>query len=188
MKRICLLASLLALTAAGAVAQDPSVDDRLNRLSGQIDDILAAQAQIQKDQAALAKNLASLRDQVSGANGNYATQDDLRKVLDKLQEIDKKRVADNELITRELEKLGRAAATPAPRPRPAPEATAAPPDPTQPVAQYVVKQGDNLSLIAQACKEKGTKVTVAEILKANPGLDPKRLKVGQTIYIPLPKP
>ena len=37
-----------------------------------------------------------------------------------------------------------------------------------------------------AYRANGVKVTVAEVLKANPGLNPNKLRVRQKIYIPDP--
>jgi len=54
--------------------------------------------------------------------------------------------------------------------------------------EYVVQSGDRLDTIVQACREKGVKVTVSQILKANPGLKAERLKVGQKVFIPAPQP
>ena len=48
------------------------------------------------------------------------------------------------------------------------------------------RRGDTLSIIAKAYRDQGIKVTTDQILKANPGLDPKSLKVGQKILIPAP--
>ena len=50
--------------------------------------------------------------------------------------------------------------------------------------EHHVKPGDTLSRIVTSYREKGAKVTLEDILKANPGLDPTRLRVGQTIFIP----
>ena len=51
----------------------------------------------------------------------------------------------------------------------------------------LVEGRDTLSTIAQAYKEKGIKVTVDQILKANPGLVPERMRTGQKIWIPAPQ-
>lgn len=48
---------------------------------------------------------------------------------------------------------------------------------------YVVAKNDTLSTIAK--KELGSKNRWNEILKVNEGLNPKKLKVGQTIQIPI---
>ena len=55
--------------------------------------------------------------------------------------------------------------------------------------EYTVQQGDTLSAIAQACKDKKIKVTVDQIVKANPGLKPDKMRPGQKLFIPaLPQP
>jgi len=51
--------------------------------------------------------------------------------------------------------------------------------------EYVVRPGDTLSAIVQAYRSQGIQTTVDEILKANPGLDPQRLKAGQEILVPV---
>ena len=51
---------------------------------------------------------------------------------------------------------------------------------------YVIQSGDTLDAIIQAYKEKNIKVTMAQILAANPGLKADRLRVGQKIVIPAP--
>jgi len=56
------------------------------------------------------------------------------------------------------------------------------------VFPYVIQSGDTLDAIVQAYKEKNIKVTVAGILKANPGLKPETMRVGRKIYIPAPQP
>ena len=71
-----------------------------------------------------------------------------------------------------------------PKEKPAPEQPAG----DEKVFPYVVQSGDTLDAIVLAYREKNIKVTVAQILKANPGLKPERLKVGQKIYIPAPQP
>ena len=43
-----------------------------------------------------------------------------------------------------------------------------------------------LLAIAKAYRAQGIKVTTDQILKANPGLDAKNMKVGQKIFIPAP--
>ena len=51
---------------------------------------------------------------------------------------------------------------------------------------YTIQRGDTLLAIAKAYREQGIKVTTDQILKANPGLDPKSLIVGKKIFIPAP--
>jgi nucleoid-associated protein YgaU len=187
MKRIFLYGTLWALATASVPAQDPAVEERLNKLHGQIEDLLAAQSQIQKQMSELAREVAGVREQVASANGNLATQEDVRRLTEKLKEVDRKRAEDNELITRTIEKLGRAAPAPAPRVKPAAEDTV-PAAGSQKGYEHVIQKGDSLSLIVQAYKEKGVKTSTAEILKANHGLNANKLVPGHKIWIPEAKP
>ncbi|MHB8520487.1 MAG: ankyrin repeat domain-containing protein [Limisphaerales bacterium] len=49
---------------------------------------------------------------------------------------------------------------------------------------YRVQKGDTLSSILEAYRNRGIKVSTEDALRANPNLDPKRLRVGETILIP----
>jgi LysM repeat protein len=193
MKRISFL--LVAALLSGAIvarADDAAVEERLNKLSGQMEDLLGAVARQDKRLSALEKELESVREQAAKPGGNYASQEELRKLWEKLQEIDQKRLADNERIVKEIDKLGKAP-TGGSKPKPA--------KPLNPVEdsgkgagnpgggadkgfEYVIAPGDTPSTIAQAYREKGVKVTSEQILKANPGVKERSLKVGQKIFIP----
>jgi len=195
MKRISfLLVVALFFGAMISRADDAAVEERLNKLSGQIEDLLAAAAKQDKRLSALEKDLEAVREQATKPNGNFASQEELSKLALKLQEIDQKRVADNEHIVKEIEKLGKMPAGGS-KPKPVKPPTAVE-DPgksgsrsgggAEPGFNQVIAPGDTLSTIAQAYREKGVKVTSEQILKANPGLKANSLKVGQTIFIPSP--
>ena len=72
---------------------------------------------------------------------------------------------------------------PAPPPHPASNPASANrlPETTSPAHTYMVKSGDSLYSIA---RKGGFKLDA--LLSANPGLDPKRLRVGQTLNLPPP--
>jgi len=197
MKRISfLLAAALFFSATISRADDAAVEERLNKLGGQIEDLLAAAAKQDKRLSALTKELESVREQAAKPTGNYASQEELSKLAEKLQEIDQKRVADNERIVKEIEKLGKAPSGGTSGGRKPPKA--APPvndlpkngssagGGTDKGFEYVIAPGDTLSTIAQAYREKGVKVTSEQILKANPGLKEKNLQPRQKIFIPGP--
>ena len=197
MKRI--LAGLLvaSLVATAARAQDSATQQQLDKLSGQIQDMEAAQAAQEKHIAALEKEINDLQGQANHPSDTSVSQDDLQKLAQQVQEIDKKRQDDNERVLKELERLERALSISPPSHRSSPEI---PPDikPTplkshsdsgggpQNGYDYTVQKGDTLLAIAKAYREQGIKVSTDEILKANPGLDPKNMKVGQKIFIPAP--
>ena len=189
MKSILIWFLILSFSVAAARAQDDATQQQINKLNGQIQDLLDAQAMQAKRMDALEKEIGDLRDKSSGP---AAGQDDLKKLADQVQEIDKKRQEDRDLILKEIEKLGKVGgSTAAHKPAPVPTTSTSIGGPTaagkENGYEYKVAAGDTLSIIAKAYRDQqGIKVTSDQILKANPGLDPKSLKVGQTIFIPAP--
>jgi len=144
---------------------------------------------LEKELGELRREISNLQEQVGKPTGNFASEEELKKLAEKLQEVDQKRVADNEKILTALEKLSKAGGTKPPKP-PSPR----PPDNSVGSAsvekgfEYVIQSGDTLSTIALAYREKGIKITSDQILKANPGLKANSLRVGQKIFIPAPAP
>ena len=190
-----LLAGTLATSRVHA--QDAATQQQMDKLSGQLQDIVEAEAAQGKRLDALEHDLSDLRDKVNTpAVNNYASAEDLQKLAQQVKEIDKKRQEDRDLILRKIEDLARIAAAPAPvhhhTPAPVKDDTGTPGDTSPADAtpqkgyEYKVQDGDTLSAIARAYKEKGVKVTTSQIMKANPGLSPNTLYVGKTIFIPDP--
>jgi LysM repeat protein len=193
MKRISILLMGLTLaTLTPAVrAQDAATEERLNKLNGLVQDLVEDKASLKKQLDVMAKEIQSLREQGSSAS-SAASAEDLKRLAEKVQEIDRKREADKELILKEIEKLGKSIGAAA-RTR----QTSTPPQKSESGGggagavsdkgyEYVVQTGDTLSAIVAAYKEQGVKVTVDEILKANPGLKATSLVVGKKIFIPAP--
>jgi len=197
MKRISL--SLL-LVATGfvfsAFGQDAATEERLNKLSGQIEDLIASQRAQQKQLEALSKEIDSLREHANKPTATYATPDDLKKLADAIREVDRKRMEDAEKVAAQLGKLGKTlASTPSTPPKREKtnssnnsETTSTDkPAKDEKGYPYTIQQGDTLSVIVQAYREKNIKVTSDQILKANPGLKADKLRVGQKIWIPAPQ-
>jgi LysM repeat protein len=200
MKRIfCFMLLTLSITFTNPPArgQDAATEEKLNKLSGQIEDLLAARAADQKKMAEMAREIESLREQVSKPTGNYASQDDMKRLAEVVKEIDRKRMEDYDKIQAQMVKIGKvvASAPAAPPARKSPPGTsknsdtnasdkAAPPEKGY---EYVIQSGDTLSAIVHAYKEKNIKVTSDQILKANPGLKANALRPGQKIWIPAPE-
>ena len=195
MKRISFLLVTLALCSTPAVrAQDAATQERLDKLTGRIDDLTAAHDALKKQVDVLIKEVESVREQAAKPSASYARPEELSRLAEKVAEVDRKRMDDAEKIHAELLKLRdvlKAPLTSSKRPP-----VAAPKDtPVTPVSstpdkgfEYVIKSGDTLDAVAQAYREKNIKVTVAQILKANPGLKAERLYVGKKIFIPAPQP
>lgn len=172
-------------------ALPPEVQERLQRLEGLVEDLLASQAALQKNLAVLRDEVQAVREESRRAGDRlgerFVAHEDLRKLAEALREVDRKREEDKRLILEEIKKLAQTPVPPAPREttRPAPREK-----PAASVAQkgytYKIKPGDTLSAIAQAYAQSGVRVTVDDILQANPGLKPNRLPVGREIFIPDP--
>src|SRR5438105_367562 len=108
MKRLSFLLMTLSLCASPAArSQDAATEERLNKLSGQIEDLIAAQKEQKTRFAGLAKELESVREQLAKPSGNYAAQEDLKRLAEAIKEVDRKRIEDSDKISAELRKLGK---------------------------------------------------------------------------------
>lgn len=198
MKRLSLLLISFGLCTCPALhAQDAATEERLNKLAGQIEDLIAGQNVLKERIASLGKEIESVREQASRPSGNYAAQEDLKRLAENLKDVDRKRIEDSERVRSELMKLGKTvAATPLPasskKIAPLAQADAPATDkkekaPPEKGYEYTIEKNDTLSAIVHAYREKNIKVTADQILKANPGLNANRLRPGQKIFIPAPQ-
>jgi LysM repeat protein len=195
-RKISLWLFILVFTASLARAQDDAAQQQIDKLSGQIQDLLDAQAAQGKRIDALEKQIADLGDKLNQpAANNGASADDLKKLAAQVQEIDKKRQDDNDLILKELEKLGKGGTVSPPSHKPSPtvSTTTSTGGPTASASgpqkgyDYTIAAGDTISAIAKAYRAQGVKITSSQILAANPGLNPNSLIVGKKIFIPQPQ-
>lgn len=190
MKKISLWVLIVVFTVSLASAQESATQQQLDKLSGQMQDLLEAQARDGKRLDAMAKEISELREKVNAPKTeDNASREDLKNLAEKVQEIDKKRRDDRELIIKQIENLGKITAgapvrnrTPTPTPKNSDDTT------TPPVAQvghyYVVQPGDSLGAIRKAYRDQGVKVTTAQLIAANPKMNPEVLIAGQKIFIP----
>jgi LysM repeat protein len=200
MKRISLLLAALLLCGISKVrADDAATEERLNQLSGKIEDLIASQETQRKQLAELRREIEGLREQASKPTGNFAAQEDLKRIADAVKEVDRKRLEDYEKIRGTIKELG---TTLAAQP---PQRTKKSDSGTMEIAQadkhprtekseksekgfeHTVKSGDTLSGIVAAYREQNVKVTKDQIIAANPGLVPEKMRLGQKIWIPAPQ-
>jgi outer membrane murein-binding lipoprotein Lpp/phage tail protein X len=205
-----LTAALLAARSTPAWAQDANpgaaltaeYEERFRRLNGYIEELSASQATLMKRLSTLSDQIQAAREEAARANGQAQSQlgqfvryDDLRKLGDEIKKIDQRREEDRKLILEEIRKLAQTpVVVPAPEPPkrsrlpdpvPAPE-TAKPSGPALKGYEHVVKKDETVAAIVAAYQQNGVKVTVSQVLKANPGINPNRIRVGQKIFIPDP--
>ena len=189
-----------------------------------IDGLKRRLAGIESQLAEARRDLDSVKRSNSSSAKDYATQEQLRALAGKLEQIDTNRANDSKRIFEALRKF--ADTPPAPIPTPLagnagngpsvspserrnsktpseftdpgskPEKPEKPdikiPKPTIELPaesyQHIVKPNETLSEILIAYrKEYGLKTTMAHVEAANPGLNPKKLKVDQKINIPAVK-
>jgi ABC-type transporter Mla subunit MlaD len=173
-------------------AQDAAAQQQIDQLNGRIQDVYGVMERQSKRIDALEKQVSSLQDKLNQpAAENSASADDLKKLAEQVQQIDKKRQDDNEQILKTLDKLSKSMGLPASGHKPVSAVSTTNSIPTaggntQKGYYYEVKSGDTLSAIAKAYREQGIKVTKDQIQTANPGLNPKNLTVGKKIFIPDP--
>jgi len=183
----------MAFTTVAARAQDAETTERISKVEGYVQELQATQLDQEKHIQALEKEIADLRDKLNQPAANdSASQDDLKKLAEQVQELAKKQQADNDQIVKTLDRLGRISASPTASHKPSPsiETTTSTDNPSPGVPQkgyyYTIQDKDTLSAIAKAYRAQNIKVTADQILKANPGLDAKNLIVGKKIFIPAP--
>jgi septal ring factor EnvC (AmiA/AmiB activator) len=210
MKRIlplvlCLLAArpLLAQAAdslpeAAALAAQRDAEERYKRLAADVQTLLETQELIQKRQEEFRQRLDKLSDEIRTAKEdigrstvNLASREELRSLIEKLKEqLDEQREADKKLILGSIKELAKAPPPPVehtPPPRPKEEERTS----EEPPYIYVVKKNDQLGFIIAEYnnyfqKHGQPRITLEDVVKANPGLNPNLLLTGKKIHIPFP--
>ena len=190
---------------AAAINEQREADERYRSLSGIVEQMQEAYAAQSRRLNSITSEINTLRDQsredARKATVNLATREELKRLAEQVQEIDRKREADNRLILEKIERLAKVVATPVP-------VVVTPPAPrndsdsetksTKHVANEVpegnfymhkVKPGETLSAIIAAFNTKlkaegKPTVTFDMVKKANPTMNPNNVVVGRTIRIP----
>jgi hypothetical protein len=153
---------------------------------------------------ALVDEIHSLRsevDRLKNRNESAATQESIKRLADKIEDVDKKRQADNELVLAQLKAIGKGLSKPIQpkdpvvEPPPTRPKTAEPPAPPKSNSttpengfKYSIKDGDTLVRIVKDLKAINVVTTQKQIMDANPKVNWNKLKIGQEIFIPQPAP
>ncbi len=196
-------------STAASVATRQEAEENYNALRSQIEELQTAQTDQRKKIQELLREVEDLKQQLSKPKQDAASPEDVRQLAATVQEIDKKRQADKELILGEIKRLGRAVTdTPPVRGKRTSNSSTAStassgggesgagssaipsgdsnPSANKPGFYYTVKPGNSFSLIVQGYRDQGIKVTRQQVLDANPKLNPQKLLVGTRIFIPDP--
>lgn len=193
MKLGILALSLYCLSGIGIInaqltpAQKEDAEEERRRILRASDQIEIIQANADKIQI----ELATLKEQIAKQQeSETALRQEINTLRTALQKTEEARAKEREVL---LAKVGEMIAAAAPKPVP-PETKKEPRDKepaTTPPAHdgekgysHTVEKGQTLSMIAAAYNEKGVKVTVDDIRKANNLGSKDVLKVGQKLFIP----
>ena len=173
-------------------AQDNSLQNRallenVNRLQGQLNDLLQSYNALKKELDLLKSESRRTRAEILKNKSNNITQSDIDALAKTIREVDRKRSADKELILKEIRSIAKSSI----------RNIAAPPQHTKPVTQkgfdHTVQNGETISAIISAYNEQlkkdGVKkrITLNSVLKANPKLNPRSIQIGQNLFIPDPR-
>lgn len=202
MKRFLLLTSWVAggflcaslcpaQDAVAAARQQEAYENRI-RMEARLTALEEALQAFQRDQNSLRAQIDGLRSElVRTRNQGAGTPESLRELASKIEEVDRKRQADNEKVLAELRRLqtslvrrvgsgpsgGESSGSPSsPKIRPGKQ------------SEYSIRSGDTLYDIVKALNEQGVKITVEEVKSANPDVNWTKLQIGQKIIIPVAPP
>lgn len=194
MKRFLLFASFLGTTCllepTSALAQGSSLDTRAlredcRRLQSQLADLLEAHNALKSELSKFRSEVRQLRAQTATKDPAAVTRADLEGLAKSIREVDRKRIQDKDLILKEMQALLRSTPTGAKPPT-------APPH-SEKGFDHTVEAGQTISAIIAAyntkLKSQGVKkrITLKSVLDANPNLNPRTMRIGQSLFIPDPR-
>ncbi|MBI1842068.1 MAG: LysM peptidoglycan-binding domain-containing protein [Verrucomicrobia bacterium] len=194
-----------AAESSEAVAIRQQLQQNMVTLSARVEELEASNQSLREKVANLQREMQQVREEARKLGDRSAIQDQIHKLADSVKEVDAKRRADNEKVLGELAKLGKqiadtpvapppTRAVPVSNPR-GDSPSAGTEKPTRGVGdkgvergiEYVIKPGDSLSAIVQACRAKDIKLTQRALKEANPDISNwELLRPGKKIFIPVP--
>ena len=203
--RIILVAVLFSMPLKSPGQGSAEIVEELKRLAGEIADLREANTSQNRRMAQMQREIDSLRQALQESHeksvtkmGDFATREDLKKIMDNVRDVDQRRESDKRVILEEFEKLGRTLGQPTDRSsarksqkekEKEPEKEPTPIEGT--FLPYKVKDGQRLADIVKeyngALKEQGRpSITIEQVKRANPKMNPNKILVGQEILLPVP--
>ena len=173
----------VALLAQGATLEARALRENNQRLQSQLNDLLEAFNALKTELSKVQSEVRQLRTKLGAMNPNVVTRSDLEVLANSVREIDRKRVQDKDLILKEMKGLLRSKPS-----IPKPKATD-----SQKGFDHTVQSGETISAIISAynaeLKRQGTtkRITLKSVLTANPNLNPRTMRIGQSLFIPDPR-
>jgi hypothetical protein len=189
-----------AIAAAESLAREVAdrevAEERFRILRSSVEDLMAAQMNLQRRLDVLEQSILRLSAEVRSKPGEdrVVSRREFEELGRAIQEVDRKREADRRQILDQIEELGRSLTAALRESRPTPPVRVSPSESRsgatpQEGAEHVVQAGQTLSAIIVAYnaewKARGRRTSLQLILDANPGLEPKTMAVGRKVFIPM---
>lgn len=217
LSRTVFVALMLPLLPVNTDAQGLHVDvEEFRRLQGEVADLRDANSSYQKRISELTRRIEKLQEDIREANerstmkmGDLITREELKKVIDRIADVDEKRENDRKVILDQFEKLektltssltGGSGSRSGTRTNPRDRDRDVPKEPKESKTEviegkfleYVVPPDKPLSIIIQeynaVLKGQGLPpIRQSDVMKANPNLNPNRIFAGQKIQLPVPE-
>jgi LysM repeat protein len=186
---------------ASDIAAQQGAEERYKRMSADMQALQMDNESMKAKIAALEQKIDDLRQQLAASanDHNSSVQEDIKRLAEKITEVDRKREEDKQAISEEIRRsiggLEKSLSNSGNPNRPAISRSAPLTEPTTSQGggfSYTIQEGDTLSAIRKAYntdfKTKGWKtLSQQQIMDANPAVDWNRLRVGQKIVIPKPE-
>ena len=172
-------------SAQGASLETRALSEDYRRLQSQLADLLEAHNALKSELSKLRSEVRQLRAQAATKDPSAATRSDLEGLAKSIREVDRKRVQDKDLIIREMQAFLQTGKTEFKPPSPASR--------SEKGFDHVVESGQTISAIIAAynskLKEQGVikRITLKSVLDANPKLNPRTMRIGQSLFIPDPR-
>ena len=194
MKRLLLftlfLTTVFLFQSTSAMAQGASLDTRAlredyRRLQSQLADLLEAHNALKIELSKLLNEVRQLRTKTATKDPAAVTRADLETLAKSVREIDRKRVQDKDLILKEMKSFLQSAPKGANPPAALPHSRKG--------FNHTVEAGETISAIIAAYNTKlksqsvKNRITLKSVLDANPNLNPRTMRIGQSLFIPDPR-
>lgn len=176
--------------SAAAIAEREEAQERAKRLNAKIEELEATILSYQQQFQTLSREIDKMRTDVLKARDNgqsSATREAIERLDKKIEEVDRKRLADQDSVMKELKQLRKDLLGQLSKPSTPKTATPAPNIPEKGF-EYEIRDGDYLTKLVAALNKEGHKVTQKQLRDANPGVNWDKLKIGQKVFIPATSP
>ncbi len=180
-------------SAAELALERKANEERFRTLTARVDNLEETQqllgrriTTLERSYSDLSREIDKIKEDVAQGSTRQVSREELKTLVEKLQEIDKKREADKKLILETFKDLAKLPAAASTSPKPVPERNE-----VGETYDYVVQPGDQLRSIindynGEYAKQGLGRITLDQVKRANPDINIDRILPKQVIRIPVP--